>query len=120
MTIDPNAIDRAILTFSTSSTIEYDVSGDNYLRLIGTIENYDSLVAEYGQFTGFEIIRFQVQDNPDIFAGNGQLYISYNESNLNDVDAANNTFDISNLSPGIYYVQIIDKEYTYIRSLIVQ
>ena len=51
-------------------------------------------------------------DNIYLFDNLGRTYIS--------VKNENNTFDISNLLPGIYYVQIIDKEYTYIRSLIVQ
>ena len=51
-------------------------------------------------------------DNIYIYDNLGRNYIS--------VKNENNTFDISNLSPGIYYVQIINKEYTYIRSLIVQ
>ena len=51
-------------------------------------------------------------DNIYIYDNLGRTYIS--------VKNENNTFDISNLSPGIYYVQITDKEYTYIRSLIVQ
>jgi len=90
--IDTTATVSAILTFSSSSTIEYDVSGDNYLRLIGTIENYDSLVAEYGELIGFRDIEFRVQDN---ISGTDNLYVNYTEYDLNDIDTVDNTFDVS-------------------------
>ena len=60
--IDTTVTDRAILNINENTFSIENINGENFLNISGKIENYQSLVDAYGQFTIFERINYKVEN----------------------------------------------------------
>jgi hypothetical protein len=81
--------DRALISFDTLSPPRIEnVNGENYFRIIGTIDNFQDLEDAHGQFVSFRNYNFQYDD-----INNDQIY---NKTQVFNVNTINNNLSGEN------------------------
>ena len=94
MSVHINSTDTVYLVFDSPPIVIDNENGESFLRIVGTIENYQALNTAWGQITEIDYFSFRVK-NSDYNTASEAYSISLQERNPIDDNALGEKLDLT-------------------------